>query len=494
MKTKILIASIASLFVLGAIGTAARYIEELRIGGGYGSTPDGGLDIEKNGDVRTNGSITADGGILLPDNKAVQTGTTAPILWRYNATTGRAEWTDGLNVLMSLTDAGTTGNLGVTGNVQASGSLNASGNATVGGDVAVNGGDIASTASTLNIAPAANGTVTMLGNMMVYNDATVVSDLTSTVPNNAMETATAWTSITWTGWAPVSQGQTTARAHAGSASWRFTTSGNSQGIINGAMSQWCYPGERYVVTYWASGDGVNAMRVMPHNGPGAWSIYGPVVAPPNGTWQQYSFAFTVTHPTPSIFDLVFVSASSASATFYVDDVTLAKRDGNGYIANNLHVGTDLCFGGRILGPNTLQISPFNAWAGDSSRIRLFGQGLVDATGDTTLEICPANSNTPTITMNGKTGNVATTGDLTVNGGDITSTAQTLTLSPGAGGNVAVNGDFGVAAGKTITGAFKASTGAAGVTAIITIPTSNPDGSDGSLLVMNGIIIGYTNPY
>jgi len=51
-----------ALVVLGAmlvgIGANPRYLEELRIGGGYGDPVDGGADFEQDGDIRTNGEVT----------------------------------------------------------------------------------------------------------------------------------------------------------------------------------------------------------------------------------------------------------------------------------------------------------------------------------------------------------------------------------------------------------------------------------------------------
>ncbi|MDX9972715.1 MAG: LamG domain-containing protein [FCB group bacterium] len=44
-----------------AVGPAPRYLESLRIGGGYGSTPDGGADFEADGDILTDGGVTAKG-------------------------------------------------------------------------------------------------------------------------------------------------------------------------------------------------------------------------------------------------------------------------------------------------------------------------------------------------------------------------------------------------------------------------------------------------
>lgn len=43
------------------MGPNPRYVEELRIGGGYGSPLDGGVDLQNDGTIRTNGSLTVDG-------------------------------------------------------------------------------------------------------------------------------------------------------------------------------------------------------------------------------------------------------------------------------------------------------------------------------------------------------------------------------------------------------------------------------------------------
>jgi hypothetical protein len=54
-----------------ATGPNPRYVEEVRIGGGYGDPVDGGTDIEKDGDILTNGDLTAEGDITAGLNEAV---------------------------------------------------------------------------------------------------------------------------------------------------------------------------------------------------------------------------------------------------------------------------------------------------------------------------------------------------------------------------------------------------------------------------------------
>jgi len=55
------LAIVGALVLAGALGAAPRYLEELALGGGYGSPGDGGADFMRNGDIRTNGDIRLDG-------------------------------------------------------------------------------------------------------------------------------------------------------------------------------------------------------------------------------------------------------------------------------------------------------------------------------------------------------------------------------------------------------------------------------------------------
>ncbi|HOZ46285.1 MAG TPA: hypothetical protein PLO37_12180 [Candidatus Hydrogenedentes bacterium] len=62
MKNRLMTLGLCMLGVLG-IGTHPRMIEEVRVGGGYGDTSDGGLDIDGQGHLSTDGVVHADGGI-----------------------------------------------------------------------------------------------------------------------------------------------------------------------------------------------------------------------------------------------------------------------------------------------------------------------------------------------------------------------------------------------------------------------------------------------
>ncbi|MCL4692419.1 MAG: hypothetical protein KJ060_07905, partial [Candidatus Hydrogenedentes bacterium] len=63
MRNRLVFAGLLTLciIVLTAIGAAPRYLEELRIGGGYGDPANGGADFESDGDLLTNGNLTVDG-------------------------------------------------------------------------------------------------------------------------------------------------------------------------------------------------------------------------------------------------------------------------------------------------------------------------------------------------------------------------------------------------------------------------------------------------
>lgn len=48
---------------LPTIGTHPRYVEELRVGGGYGSAPDGGADVDRAGNAAFDGDVTVGGAL-----------------------------------------------------------------------------------------------------------------------------------------------------------------------------------------------------------------------------------------------------------------------------------------------------------------------------------------------------------------------------------------------------------------------------------------------
>lgn len=87
-----------------SMGTNPRYIEELRIGGGYDDPADGGADIEKNGNISTNGNLTADGNLSAgsPDAEDHSVSVTAGAnndtylnLFQGGSNNGGAVWYDG---------------------------------------------------------------------------------------------------------------------------------------------------------------------------------------------------------------------------------------------------------------------------------------------------------------------------------------------------------------------------------------------------------------
>ena len=61
MRKRIALVGICCLGLL-AIGSHPRYLEELRIGGGYGDGADGGADFDNSGNIAADGSVKATGG------------------------------------------------------------------------------------------------------------------------------------------------------------------------------------------------------------------------------------------------------------------------------------------------------------------------------------------------------------------------------------------------------------------------------------------------
>jgi hypothetical protein len=98
------LAVLVGALALGAVGANPRYLEELRIGGGYGEPVDGGADFVKNGDLLTDGNVTAGGDLAggafdaSPHSATIQAGSgqsTYLNLNEANAQHGGAVWFDG---------------------------------------------------------------------------------------------------------------------------------------------------------------------------------------------------------------------------------------------------------------------------------------------------------------------------------------------------------------------------------------------------------------
>ena len=60
MRKRMVALSVCAVLAL-AVGSSPRYLEELRIGGGYGEPVDGGADLEADGDIWSDGAIRAVG-------------------------------------------------------------------------------------------------------------------------------------------------------------------------------------------------------------------------------------------------------------------------------------------------------------------------------------------------------------------------------------------------------------------------------------------------
>lgn len=162
MKWQLWIPLCGLVCLVGAIGANPRYLENLKIGGGYGDSVDGGADLSYDGSADFDGQVRSDTGVDTPaitapddltitpvggdtfivgtldvsstlklsdnlhilDDKYIKLGTDRDIWMGYDEDgDNRLEWTDGTNRLMSFADAGTTGNLVVTGTHTVDGGL-----------------------------------------------------------------------------------------------------------------------------------------------------------------------------------------------------------------------------------------------------------------------------------------------------------------------------------------------------------------------------------
>jgi len=124
------------LALLGAVGANPRYLEELCVGGGYGST---GIDLESDGDLAMDGDLTVDGDVG---------GATATITGAVSG--GSAAFGGGYG--STGIDLESDGDLAMDGDLTVDGDVGGA-TATITGDAAVNGGDITSTAGSLMLSP-----------------------------------------------------------------------------------------------------------------------------------------------------------------------------------------------------------------------------------------------------------------------------------------------------------------------------------------------------
>lgn len=97
--------TLAAILIVALAASAQQYIEYLKIGGGYGAT---GTTLEADGDVLANGSVTADGDLILKEraDHASTPGAGYGYLWVKN---------DAPSVLVYTNDVGTDITLGAAG-------------------------------------------------------------------------------------------------------------------------------------------------------------------------------------------------------------------------------------------------------------------------------------------------------------------------------------------------------------------------------------------
>lgn len=128
MRKRVIVIGVCALALL-AIGSSPRMVEELQIGGGYGDSADGGLDVDKEGNVATDGDVVVEGELTVPQ-------------------IGVSEDAD----LVELSSEALTVN----------GTLDVSGLTTLSSDLLVDGGEIGTTADA-DLVTLHNGYVTVTG-------------------------------------------------------------------------------------------------------------------------------------------------------------------------------------------------------------------------------------------------------------------------------------------------------------------------------------------
>lgn len=94
MKKRIIAIAACGLCVL-AIGASPRYIEELRIGGGLGDSADGGADLDKAGNISTDGIVTCNGVAVEDGQVAAESGVYSQLAGREVLEAGQDDTTAG---------------------------------------------------------------------------------------------------------------------------------------------------------------------------------------------------------------------------------------------------------------------------------------------------------------------------------------------------------------------------------------------------------------
>ena len=385
MRKRTVVIGICALALIG-IGAAPRYLEELRIGGGFGDAADGGADFDKSGNITTDGSVKATGEMEAGKDSTSRglvtawdgAGTNAPGTLKLGSTDGTVGYVfmsndrSGLRISSSLPTSDTDGNWvkaktvtdlssppAIGGTTPASGkftTLEATGAVTASSaSNAINVG----TSCTMT-APPDIGSTTPNGiwanELYVRDDTSLGSEL---VTNGDMELDANWISSRWA--APVTNERSTEQKHGGTYSRKCVTNGINQGVMQ-TMTPIYGVGTRMALTFWYYGSGgdIQASIAMPDD---PWSVYGSTTVTPTSTWQSATVYanITATHP----IEILFLATSSAARTFYIDDVSVKRVGGTALISGPLGVGGAVTM-------NAGQVTLASTYPSASDR--LFGSG------------------------------------------------------------------------------------------------------------------------
>jgi hypothetical protein len=381
MRKRTVVIGICALALIG-IGAAPRYLEELRIGGGYGDAADGGADFDKSGNIATDGSVKATGEMEAGKDSTSRglvtawdgAGTNAPGTLKLGSTDGTAGYVfmsndrSGLRISSSLPTSDTDGNWlkaktvtdlssppAIGGTTPASGkftTLEATGAVTASSaSNAINVGTLCTMT-----APPDIGSTTPNGvwanELYARDDATLIGS--EVVTNGDMEAASTWVAKG----TPTSQAQSSEQKHAGTYSWKIVSATSGDGIYQNLPGAYL-PGARFAVTFWYYGTGGSlTSRIY---GWTSSSTQGYTTVTPAASWQSATYYVSFAAANTCKIDFYIDSVQ----TFYIDDVTVKLVGGDARVNGTFGVGGAAYF-------NAGQVTLASAYPSASDR--LLGSG------------------------------------------------------------------------------------------------------------------------
>jgi len=261
------------------IGAAPRYVEELCVGGGYGETVDGGVDVEQDGDILTDGDVTVGGSIRVDGNEVKNS--------------------DGETVL----------EFDAAQNVTVPATISVNGDTTLGDGI----GDVFRTMAVVGL----NGTHSPTRLMSASHPANYVV-------NGSFESWLAGTNTAADGWVPLG---TPTLSRSTDAKWsdysqKISTSVSHHGMSSDNLS--VKPGTDYTWAIWVKDDatsGIGSIRLSVRDiTNSSYLVF--VDEDITTSWAQYFVTFTTTSTTETIS--IRPNGGEQTGDFYVDGCMLVE--------------------------------------------------------------------------------------------------------------------------------------------------------------------------